>query len=155
MKDIAVGGVMKDRESYVKKPATIKHFFRENVKEKTEKTEEKPAPSVKKSDEKAMNNENTTTVEPIRNGSVVREVCLYDKNGFCSFHQMTGIRFEVTEQKWKDRGGGKGFGFVRKKVKKYRCRRLNTGLDASSISTRDDAQSKPGVLAMPNIEGNQ
>ena len=143
---------MKDRESSVRKSATIKDFFRKNMKEKTEKTEEKPAPSVKKSDEKAVNNEDTTTVEPIRNGSVVREVCLYDKNGFCSFHQMTGIRFEVTEQKWKDRGGGKGFGFVRKKVKKYRCRRLNTGPDASSISTSDDALSKPGDLAMTNIE---
>ena len=130
MKEIVVEGVMKVQETSARKPATIKDFFRNNMKEKTEKIEEKPAPSVRKSDEKAVNNDDPTTMKSIENVSVVREVCMYDKNGFCSFHQMTGIKFEVTEQKWRDRGGGKGFGFVRRKVKKYRCRRLNTGPEA-------------------------
>ena len=45
-KEIVVKGVMKEQETSARKPVTIKDFFGKNMKEKTEKIEEKPAPDL-------------------------------------------------------------------------------------------------------------
>ena len=43
------------------------------------------------------------------------------KRGYCSSHDVTARRILVTTKKWKDRGGGKGFGYVSSRVVKYIC----------------------------------
>ena len=47
--------------------------------------------------------------------------CEHNKHGFCKTHKVIGRQIEVTSSSWKDRGKGRGFGFVKSKVKKYIC----------------------------------
>ena len=47
--------------------------------------------------------------------------CEHNKHGFCRTHRTLSKQIEVTKSTWKDRGGGKGFGFVKSKVKKFIC----------------------------------
>ena len=41
--------------------------------------------------------------------------------GFCMQHNVKGVRYIVTSKKWRDRGKGKGFGYVTSKLVRYRC----------------------------------
>ena len=47
--------------------------------------------------------------------------CEHNKHGFCRTHRTLSKQIEVTKSTWKDRGGGKGFGFVKSMVKKFIC----------------------------------
>ena len=49
------------------------------------------------------------------------DVCVY-KRGFCQLHKAQGERFVETTKRWRDKGRGKGFGFITSKLVKYRCR---------------------------------
>ena len=66
--------------------------------------------------------------------------CSMEKNGFCSTHQVQGEKFQIPVTKWKDRGGGRGFGNVTRKITKYRCKFKNSTLVDPKISTRDNLQ---------------
>ena len=52
--------------------------------------------------------------------------CEYNKHGFCKVHKILAKKIEVTQSNWKERGGGKGYGYVRTKVKKFICPLRNT-----------------------------
>ena len=41
----------------------------------------------------------------------------------------------IPSKKWKDRGGGKGFGWVTIRTKKYQCRVKKTGPEVQTNST--------------------
>ena len=45
----------------------------------------------------------------------------HNKHGFCLIHRILGKQIEVSKSTWKDRGGGKGSGFIKSKVKKFIC----------------------------------
>ena len=47
--------------------------------------------------------------------------CEHKKHGFCRTLRTLSKQIEVTKSTWKDHGGGKGFGFVKSKVKKFIC----------------------------------
>ena len=54
-----------------------------------------------------------------------KEVLSNDKcqlqRGFCMQHNVKGVRYIVTSKKWRDRGKGRGFGYVTSKLVRYRC----------------------------------
>ena len=50
----------------------------------------------------------------------VDRACSY-KKGICSIHGRKGIRYLQESKNWKDRGGGRGFGWITRRVVRYRC----------------------------------
>ena len=60
--------------------------------------------------------------------------CVLTKKGYCSFHEKQAEKISVTTKKWKDRGGGKGFGWVTIRTKKYQCRVKKTGPTNSTFA---------------------
>ena len=72
-------------------------------------------------EEEQKKEKNTLTTTP----SVVR--CEVNRKGYCKTHQCQAEKRVIKSQVWKDRGAGRGFGYVSKKVTKYACmRRVNT-----------------------------
>ena len=55
----------------------------------------------------------------------------------CKNHGTTSKKISVQSQKWKDRGGGKGFGFVTKHVTRYICTARKSLPIVSDISTNN------------------
>ena len=54
--------------------------------------------------------------EDVSTGMVDR--CNIMKNGMCEQHQKMSSKYQVTSKVWRDRGGGRGYGFVSRKVTK-------------------------------------
>ena len=48
------------------------------------------------------------------------------QKGVCIKHNVMGVRYVVTSKKWRDRGKGKGFGYVTSKLVRYRCGEVQT-----------------------------
>ena len=48
-------------------------------------------------------------------------LCTFNKHGFCTVHRILGKQIDVMKSIWKERSGGRGFGFVRTKIKKFIC----------------------------------
>ena len=95
--------------------------------------------------------EKAVTVEnPIRN-------CTFDGRGVCEIHQCIGTKIKLTSKKWKDRGGGKGFGWVSTKVTKTLCKAKNNTLVGPQISTDSvatDGKSLVNVNSDAGARGN-
>ena len=51
----------------------------------------------------------------------VNSLCMYDTNNFCSYHGRLGQKRTLTKTLWKDRGGGKGYGWVKRRVTEFTC----------------------------------
>ena len=51
----------------------------------------------------------------------VNSLCMYDTNNFCSYHGRMGQKRTLTKTLWKDRGGGKGYGWVKRRVNEFMC----------------------------------
>ena len=54
-------------------------------------------------------------------------LCTFNKHGFCTVHRILGKQIDVMKSIWKERSGGRGFGFVRTKIKKFICPLRNSG----------------------------
>ena len=74
--------------------------------------EQNVAPSTAKNvDTMVLENKNTDGADK----------CVYNKRGMCGKHGKRGVGTKVSSKVWKDRGGGRGYGWVTRKVMKYRC----------------------------------
>ena len=47
--------------------------------------------------------------------------CTFNKHGFCKLHKLLGTPHTFQKSVWKDRGGGRGFGFVKERVNTFKC----------------------------------
>ena len=74
----------------------------------------------------------------------MNKVCNILKNGMCEQHGIMSTRIQITSKVWKDRGGGRGYGYVSKKVKKPVCRAKNIPPTVSNISTEERSVSHVG-----------
>ena len=80
------------------------------------------------------------------------------KNGYCVTHQVQTKKFHVLSQKWKDRGKGRGFGYVTTKVAKFQC---SGGVLSHSIGNNSSASrnldNSPGQISdyLTGIYGNR
>ena len=63
----------------------------------------------------------TTTKNTSDTTPSVSPNCNFNRKGYCVTHQVTGKKTTVTSKVWKDRGGGRGYGYVARKVTKYLC----------------------------------
>ena len=52
----------------------------------------------------------------------------------CKIHKLLGTGTKVTSKVWQDRGKGRGYGYVVRKVTKYRCSVRNFTPEVSDIS---------------------
>ena len=116
--------------------------------------------SVGSLEEDQKNKKNILTTTP----SVVK--CEVNRKGYCKTHQSQAEKRVIKSQVWKDRGAGRGFGYVSKQVTKYACmRRVNTIPQVSdapvmgglviSNSKKSQNLSEPGqaVKILTGIEG--
>ena len=60
------------------------------------------------------------------------------RRGVCQLHKMKGERYVQETKNWKDRGKGKGFGYVTSRKVRYRCMVKNTVPRSSSSQTKDE-----------------
>ena len=79
-------------------------------------------------------------------------VCVFNKHGFCKTHRLLGFTREITVYKWEDRGGGRGFGNVRRKVKKFICPAKSKAPTGPLISTWINSANQKSA-ARPTEEG--
>ena len=62
--------------------------------------------------------------------------CKFNRKGFCLTHLDQAEKQKISSKVWQDRGGGRGYGFVTRKVTKYLCRhRVKTIPQLSDVST--------------------
>ena len=78
--------------------------------------------------------------------------CVISKKGFCQTHLCLTNPVTVTAKKWRDRGGGRGFGFVQTKVKKFVCKAKNLSTRSPDIIPGSDNMSSTDN---PVIRGGQ
>ena len=78
--------------------------------------------------------------------------CIISKKGFCQTHSCLTNSVTVTSKKWRDRGGGRGFGFVQTKVKKFVCKAKNLSTRSPDIIPGSDNMSSTDN---PVIRGGQ
>ena len=64
-------------------------------------------------------------------------VCAF-KRGKCLLHNVDGVKYTEVAKKWKDRGGGKGYGFITTRTVKYRCLVSEKPKMSSSNLTKDE-----------------
>ena len=61
--------------------------------------------------------------------------CTFTKKGICEQHLVTGTRLSIPAKKWKDRGRGKGFGWVTTHTTRYLCKVRKSGPTVLNISS--------------------
>ena len=82
--------------------------------------------------------------------------CEFNKHGFCKTHKILGKQIEVSKSSWKDRGKGKGFGFVKTKVKKFICSKRNVPVVSQISHSNNHATSSiTSRLAMSGRESKE
>ena len=58
---------------------------------------------------------------PTPSSSRKDQACEPDRGGYCTVHECVGKFVPVSTKKWKDRGKGRGYGYVSGKTKKFIC----------------------------------
>ena len=73
------------------------------------------------------NVENTTpsVFNWVKDADQSKVACAFKRGGYCTTHKVKAKKILVTSTKWKDRGGGRGYGNVTSKVTKYICNGVN------------------------------
>ena len=79
--------------------------------------------------------------------------CDIKKGGYCRTHNKTARKTYIVAKKWKDRGGGKGFGYVSNKVVKYICQARVKTHEITPIS--DSSIEILGGSVSENIAGRK
>ena len=71
--------------------------------------------------------------------------CEFDRKGFCKSHNQQAKKMKISSQKWRDRGGGRGFGYVTIKSTKFICKpKIEASLNNSiSKESRNLSIDKP------------
>ena len=84
-----------------------------------------------------MNNDDVVgdSMENNVGGGREDRTCTFSKRGICEQHLVAGTKLSIPAKKWKDRGRGKGFGWVTTRTTRYLCKVRKSGptvLDNSS-----------------------
>ena len=81
-----------------------------------------------------------TTPSVCERGIQEKARCEVTRRGFCQTHNCHTESISVTSKKWRDRGGGRGFGYVSVKVKKYVCKAGSLDNKSNSINPDYDGR---------------
>ena len=90
----------------------------------TTKEEREITPSVEQQEEKAV-------------------VCVGTKQGQCETHGCDGEFVKISSKKWRDRGKGRGYGYVQTKVRKFICRYKKSNPSTSTVNPKDRFRDDP------------
>ena len=74
-----------------------------------------------------------------------KAICSFKRGGYCLTHECNSKKINVSAKVWKDKGGGKGFGYVTTKKIKYIC-------EIGSISTNRFSEIPEIMREGPIIE---
>ena len=80
--------------------------------------------------------------------------CKFDRKGYCKEHNYQAKKVTVSSKKWKDRGGGKGYGYVSQKVTKFICKRegVTAVSDATSTNNTEEGFVIFNAIKSRNLE---
>ena len=76
--------------------------------------------------------------------------CEIKRGGYCRTHEVMTKKFQVSSKKWADRGGGRGYGYVNKKVMKYVC----SGSDTRDLSNTNMNRNIPNMQDLEMLVRN-
>ena len=68
-------------------------------------------------------------------GGLLDAKCTFGKGGLCEQHLVQGTKLTIPVKKWRDRGGGKGFGWVTTRVTRFQCKVKKTGAEVPENAT--------------------
>ena len=71
-----------------------------------------------------------------------------NRKGYCLTHQCQAEKRVITSKVWKDRGAGRGFGYITKRVTKYACKKRVI----SKLPQVSDAPVRRGSVKNSNSE---
>ena len=103
---------------------------------------DQPPPKPTNQDQNSMND---NVVGEGNSANQTVPLCTFNKHGFCKAHRILGKQIEIPKSVWKDRSGGRGFGFVKTKVKKYICPLKNSALVAPNIYPSNIHSTSPSI----------
>ena len=66
--------------------------------------------------------------------------------GVCKVHKRKGEKFVVTKTEWKDRGGGRGYGNVYRRIVRYKCRNTDKILEPSQNTARMSTLGESSIV---------
>ena len=101
----------------------------------------KPAPSVREKLKTGVT------------GSPSDVLCKPDKRGRCKKHGCEGITTKVSSKKWKDRGGGRGYGWVHYQSKKFLCKFRKSTSGGTDVDSSVCLHNYPADGQTNNIRG--
>ena len=89
----------------------------------------------------------------------LEQQCVLEKAGkdmICRTHDKVCKKIYVSSKKWGDRGGGRGFGYIRKKIPKFQCGGRSMMSVGISDETSRNLNPKPGLSAenLTVVSGN-
>ena len=65
--------------------------------------------------------------------------CSINRKGYCKEHNYQAKKVAISSKSWKDRGRGKGYGWVMQKVNKFICvRRVTAMSDKNSTLVTEE-----------------
>ena len=71
-----------------------------------------------------------------------KATCNFKRGGHCTVHNCNAKKINVTAKIWKDRGGGRGFGYVTTNRVKYICQAGNI-LAKQTLKNSQDRERGP------------
>ena len=72
-----------------------------------------------------------------------------NRKGYCKTHLNQAKKRVIPSKVWKDRGGGRGYGYVTKRVTSYACKKRVITITLPHVY---DAPVKGGLLIINNIK---
>ena len=108
--------------------------------ESKEERREKPLMTSEASGTLSKEQENEEYPDTLTPSMGVAE-CKITRKGYCNTHGDQAEQRVISSQVWKDRGGGRGYGYVTRKVKKYVCKKR-----VITIPHLSDASKRKGLV---------
>ena len=119
------GGGLSDNNYREGKNIMINEDVPENLQYKeTLENEGETTPSVNQAEEKAV-------------------VCVGSKSGRCETHDCEGQFLKISSKKWRDRGKGRGFGYVHVKVRRFICGFMKSNPSAPRVNPEGRFRDEP------------
>ena len=79
--------------------------------------------------------------------------CKPDKLGLCRTHRCGGSITKVSSKKWKDRGGGRGYGYVHSTTKKFLCDSRKSFCRKTGMFASDRLRDNPADRQIDVVTG--
>ena len=79
--------------------------------------------------------------------------CKFDRKGYCKEHNYHAKKVTVSSKKWKDRGGGRGYGYVHSTTKKFQCDSRKSVHKKTEMFASDRLRDEPADIPRDVVLG--